>query len=326
MAEMKMMPEEDRKREINVLFLGGAKRVSFGRKLIEAGRRMGIEVRIFSSELNAEVPIASIGTVVIGHRWDSPDILDHLHHIVKAYKIDLILPFVDGAISVAASYLVNFEDGVTSPVVSAGKAEVLFDKLLSAKAFENAGLSIPATYTGGRPTFPLIAKPRHGSASKGIEIVRTIADFKRISSDSNRYLIQTYYPDREEYTVDCFISKEGEVLCVSPRRRLEVTGGEVSRTVTVDDKDLIEASYEAIARLELSGAVTLQYLRDLSTGDLKLMEINPRLGGGVVCSIHAGADIPTMILREVTGEAQEKCEPQAGVMICRYFDEVVFRQ
>ena len=29
------------KKRINILFLGGAKRVSFGRKLIEAGNRMG---------------------------------------------------------------------------------------------------------------------------------------------------------------------------------------------------------------------------------------------------------------------------------------------
>ncbi len=310
--------------ELNVLFLGGAKRVSFGRMLIKAGRDLGINVNIFSSELVSEVPIASIGTVILGRRWDAPDILDHLNHLVKAYKIGLILPFVDGAISVAASYLVNFNDGVKSPVVTAGKAEILFDKVLSAKAFDAAGLNIPPTYTSGRPNFPLIAKPRHGSASKGIQVISTVTDFKRISVDSHKYLIQAYYPEREEYTVDCYISQNGDVMCVSPRRRLEVTGGEVSRTVTIGDRDVVDSSLLAISRLELRGAVTLQYLRDMTTGELKLMEINPRLGGGVVCSVHAGADIPGLILREALGLPMEPTTPKAGVMICRYFDEVVF--
>lgn len=56
-----------------------------------------------------------------------------------------------------------------------------------------------------------------------------------------------------------------------------------------------------------------------------LMEINPRLGGGVVCSVHAGADIPSMILKEAVGLPIEAvANIKAGTMICRYFEEAVF--
>ena len=99
----------------------------------------------------------------------------------------------------------------------------------------------------------------------------------------------------------------------------------MSRTVTVADGDIRDAAREAIDRLGLRGAVTLQYLRDTESGRLMLMEINPRLGGGVVCSIHAGADIPTMILTEACGEPYKgEREAKSGVMICRYFEEAVF--
>lgn len=312
------------KSSLNVLFLGGAKRVSFGNKLIAAGQRLGIDVKIYSYELEPEVPIALIGGVIIGRRWNAPDVLDHLHQVVGAYKIDVLLPFVDGAISIAGAYIATYGD-VWSPVVSSGKADTLFDKVLSAREFEAAGLDIPATYTGGRPVFPLIAKPRRGSASKGIEIIEGINEFKKISKIADEYLIQTYYPEREEYTVDCYISHRGEILCISPRRRLEVVGGEVARTVTVDYPELIKASEGAIVKLGLRGAITLQYLRDLQTDRLMLMEINPRLGGGVVCSIHAGADIPGMILAEAIGRVAEKADQvRPGTMICRYFEEAVF--
>lgn len=311
-------------KRLNILFLGGAKRVSFGRMLIDAGSRMGLDVKIFSYELTSEVPIASIGGIILGRKWNSPDILEHLHQVVKAYRINLILPFVDGAVSIAASYLANFDDGVKSPVINAGKAEILFDKISSAKAFENAGLRIPPTYTGGHPAFPLIAKPRRGSASKGIRVIETVNDFKQLSRQADQYLIQAYYPNREEFTVDCYISQKGEPLCVSPRKRLEVVGGEVSRTQTVDDPEIVEASLMTIDRLDLRGAVTIQFLRNLDDGSLLLMEINPRLGGGVVCSVHAGADIPGLIIKEVLELPLEKQLPKAGVLICRYFEEVVF--
>lgn len=311
-------------KNLNVLFLGGAKRVSFGRKLIEAGERMGLSVRIYSYELDADVPISLIGGVILGRKWGTPDVLEHLHQVVAAYKIDVLLPFVDGAISIAGAYIATYGD-VWAPVVHPGKAEKLFDKVLSAREFEAAGLDIPATYNGGRPVFPLIAKPRRGSASKGIEVIEGINEFRRITKNAEDYLIQTYYPDREEFTVDCYISRRGEILCISPRKRLEVVGGEVSRTVTVDSTVIRRASKEAIVRLGLRGAVTLQYLRDKNSDRLMLMEINPRLGGGVVCSIHAGADIPSMILSEAIGITPEPAtDIKAGTLICRYFEEAVF--
>lgn len=65
-----------------------------------------------------------------------------------------------------------------------------------------------------------------------------------------------------------------------PRKRLEVVGGEVSRTVTLRDDRIMELSRKVIERLHLRGAVTLQFLRDITTDRMLLMEINPRLGGG----------------------------------------------
>ena len=72
------------------------------------------------------------------------------------------------------------------------------------------------------------------------------------------------------------------------------------------------------------GAVTVQMMRDLDTNRLMLMEINPRMGGGAVCSVAAGADIPSLILREVLDLPPVEQHWQAGVQIARYLDEVVF--
>lgn len=311
-------------KRLNILFLGGAKRVSIGRKIIEAGEKMGVDVRIYSYELSRLVPIAAIGEVIVGLKWSDSGLLEHLHSVVEEYRIDILVPFVDAAVGVAGVYTSKYNDA-WAPVVDPAMAEVLFDKVSSASAFEEAELDIPETYKGGRPVFPLIAKPRHGSASKGLIVINDIPEFRRIDKVRDEYILQRYYPERQEYTVDCYINRNGEALCVSPRERLEVVNGEVSRTVTVDSPDVRDASLEAISRLKLTGAVTIQYLRDRSTGRLMLMEINPRLGGGVVCSVHAGADIPRLILEEALGiETEPIKEIKPDTLICRYFEETVF--
>ena len=119
--------------------------------------------------------------------------------------------------------------------------------------------------------------------------------------------------------------RSGEIKTISPRKRVEVVGGEASRTVTVAREDVSALAEEVLRKTGLRGAVTVQIIEDLDTGRLMLMEVNPRLGGGVVCSVHAGADIPAMIVAETLGKEAQKAVAEPGVEIARYMQEVVFR-
>lgn len=317
------MEEKTQKKNINILFLGGAKRVSFARKIIASAERIGLNVSIFSYELTLDAPIAAVGKVVVGLRWADPKILENLHATVARFGIDIIIPFVDPAIGVASRYADKYGD-VWAPVVKSQLAEALFDKKESAALYASLNLPIPPTYNGGRPQFPLIGKPRHGSASRGLIIVNSVPDFRRVLKMDD-YMMQSYIEKRKEYTVDAYVTRYGHILCVSPRLRVEVLGGEVTRTVTVDDPRLVELATHCISALKLRGIVTLQFIKDTTTGDLMLMEVNPRPGGGIVCSIHAGADIPRMMLEEYLGLQPKPVEEiKPGVLICRYFDETVF--
>ena len=90
------------RRNINILFLGGAKRVSMAEQLIKAGAGFGIEVKIFSHELSPCEPIASIGTIITGSKYLSPEIDTELDEIIANHDIHILLPFIDPAIEVAA--------------------------------------------------------------------------------------------------------------------------------------------------------------------------------------------------------------------------------
>lgn len=305
---------------IGILMLGGAKRVSMARHIDRAARSMGLQARLYSYELSAMVPVAAVATVVPGLRWSDPEVINDLHAVVTREDIDVMIPFVDGAVEVVARY--PFAD-CHAPVCSPALAAMMFDKSVAAELFARERIPIPRTYTRGIPRFPLIAKPRRGSASKGIKILRTTADFRAI--DPSEYLIQEYIESRREFTVDCFVSRTGNILATVPRERLETAGGEVTRTVTTDRDDIIGMSRDTLRRLGLTGAVTLQFLQDTRTNRLMLMEINPRLGGGAVCSVAAGAPLPLYILQEAVGiDPGPAAVWRPGTLVARYLDEVVF--
>lgn len=314
------------RRTINILFLGGAKRVSMARLFKKAASAAGMEASIFSYEIDRCVPIACEAMVIEGSRWSNPDILSRLDATVDRHGIDIIIPFVDGAVAVAAAYAAYRPGKVFVPTGLAETAELMFDKILAAKAFEEADLPIPHTYRRGDPSMRLIAKPRHGSASKGIVNITSLDDLDSILLRADDYLIQERIDNREELTVDCYVSvRTGKPMVISPRRRNATVGGEVSDTVTVDFPEAIELTERLLSSLDLRGAVTVQLIVDLDRpGRLLVMEVNPRLGGGAVCSVIAGGDIPALILAEATGEELAPRHARPGVRICRYQQEVVF--
>lgn len=309
--------------KLTVLMLGGARRVSMAELLIRSGQRLGYDVRIVSYELQEQVPIAQVGKVVTGLRWTDPGVVDDIIRVVTEYEVRIILPFVDGAIAVASRCKERLPD-VFVPVSDPEIADRMFDKIEAAEAFRLAGIPIPRTYSVISAEMPVIAKPRFGSASRGIFVFNDIEDLMHLKNLSD-YLLQEYIADRKEYTVDCYVDSNGEVLATVPRERLEIMGGEVTRTVTCRIPELRDMSLDVIRKFNLRGPVTLQFLYDCASGRYLLMEVNPRLGGGVVCSIYAGAPIADYILKEALGCELAPCDDWADhTLMARYLKETIF--
>lgn len=311
-------------RQINILMLGGAKRVSVATKIALMGYRLGISVELFSWELEKAVPIASLAEVIIGCRWNDPQVLEKLHETVVEKKIDMIIPFVDGAIGVAVRYRDRYND-VWVPAGSIESVENMFDKITAARIFEQNSLPIPKTYNVTDYRLPLIAKPRRGSASSGIIVVEDDDRMTHLAPYADDYILQEYIADSDEITVDCYVALSGKPIAIVPRRRIEIVGGEVTRTITVSSPEIVELSATVLKKLDLRGTVTLQFIIDKTDGRIMLMEVNPRLGGGVVCSMHAGANIPEFILTDFDGGELSPCTDWvAGMEIVRYPQEIAF--
>lgn len=291
--------------------------------LKRSGERLGFDIKIVSYELDTQVPIASVGKVVTGMKWSDPAVVDDILRVVIEYEVKIILPFVDGSISVAARCKEKMPS-LFVPVSDPETAALMFDKISAAKAFAKENIPIPTTYKIIDAEMPVIAKPRFGSASRGIQVFHEIDDLMHLHNISD-YLLQEFIEEKKEYTVDCYVSQSGDILVTVPRERLEIMGGEVTRTVTTKIPQLEKMSAEIIEKFSLRGPVTLQFLYDIKRNRFLLMEVNPRLGGGVICSIYAGAPIPDLILSEALGIPVRPCTDWAdNTLMARYQKETIF--
>lgn len=309
--------------KLTVLLLGGARRVSLAELLKRSGQRIGYQVDIVSYDLSEEIPISLIGKVVKGLKWNDPKVVDDIVRVVREYDVNVILPFVNGAIEIASICRDRLPD-VFVPVSDFETATLLFDKAEAAKVFKEAGLPIPMTYSVLSAQMPAIAKPRKGGSSRGIHIFNDIDDLMHLP-DLKNYLVQEYISNMKEYTIDCYIDRKGRILVTVPRERIETMGGESTRTKTCRNETLEELSRTVIEKFSLRGPVTLQFIHDLDADRYLLMEVNPRLAGGVICSIYAGAPITDYIIDEALGVEPAPCNDWAsGTLMARYFKEAIF--
>ncbi|MDE5421907.1 ATP-grasp domain-containing protein [Ancylomarina sp. DW003] len=308
-------------RTLNILFLGGAKRVSLAECFINAGKELDLNINIFSYELNENCPISFVGEVIIGEMWNSPKLIDHLKQTISQKEIDIVLPFVDPATIVAANLKEELGECVFVPVGSPQFVDSFFNKKRTTEWCETVCIPFPK-FDG---TFPAIVKPVNGSASKGIEIIYSKEEFDSSSKKLNDYVVQRFIRGKE-YTVDCYVSvNNNKLICSVPRERLEMQGGESIKSITIKDFKIIDFVHDIIKKSGLIGPITVQLLWDENSGDLYFMEINPRFGGAVVTSIGAGANIPLYLLKDylnIEQSYQENWEDKT-LMIRRFTEYFV---
>lgn len=310
-------------KRINILFLGGAKRVSLANHFINTGEKMDIDVHIFSYELSRRVPISSVGIVIEGKKWKDTDLHQHLDNVIRDYQIDIVLPFVDPAIQVAA-VCKERNPNVFIPISDIDLCMTMFNKIESQEWFLSHGFPVPESYNINGIRYPAIFKPSTGSASKGIFIAKSPSDIPQ-GLNAEDFLIQEYIQNAREYTVDCYVTHLKKIISIVPRIRIETAGGEVVQSETIRNDSIEALSRRILETGDFHGPITIQFIENIDTNKVYIMEINPRLGGGVVTSIAAGANTPQFILEECCGIEPEKVENwRERTLISRYFQEVVF--
>ena len=119
-------------------------------------------------------------------------------------------------------------------------------------------------------------------------------------------LVMQYLPGPER-SVDC-LARSGELLQAVVRRKEE--GGQVLE----DNPDLVATVRRITERFRLSNLFNVQF-RDAG-GKTYLLEINPRMSGGLPFACRSGFAFPTWALRVASGScARDWPPPQTGLWV-----------
>ena len=225
-----------------------------------------------------------------------PLIIPTLQRIIRERKIDAIYPTMDSVIcelkrneSILGCKVVSSPYDVTALCLSKRRT---YERL-------NGIVDVPSLYDKDNiPQYPVFVKPDVGYGAIGAKIINDSVELESAIKDRNDMLILENLPG-EEYTVDCFTSREGHLIYASARQRNRVKSGISVNTVFVENQTEFLAFAEKInSEISFRGAWFFQVKRR-ANGELCLMEIASRFGGSSLLSKSIGVNLPQLSLFDV---------------------------
>jgi carbamoyl-phosphate synthase large subunit len=290
---------------------------------IKSLKMVNYPVKIISSDTN---PISAGFYLSDAHEVlpevENQSYTTRLFEIISKHNIGILMPSSGYDIYNFSRNKGNLLDrGAVAVVSDEDVMEKCRDKM---ETFTFLSQKFASPYTTVDPNkiieFPLIAKPRFGKGSKGVVKIDNDDDLKYVQSKNDNLIFQEYLPGTE-YTIDVLSDLEGEPIIAVPRIRLQTKAG-ISTIGKIVKDDSISETCKSIAKyLKIIGPCCIQ-MKETKDGILKVVEVNPRLGGGTIFTALAGANFPSMILDMVKGK---KVEPPviSEITVVRYFEEIV---
>ncbi|MCD1261478.1 ATP-grasp domain-containing protein [Paenibacillus athensensis] len=113
--------------------------------------------------------------------------------------------------------------------------------------------------------------------------------------------------DGYEYSIDCLASPEGHLIAAVPRRK---AGGRLRLLENVPELLDIAAKVAAAYRIPYNYNIQMKY----ANGVPKLLEINPRMSGGLHVSCLSGVNFPYLAVRMALGLEVPAVRPKFGIL------------
>ena len=175
---------------------------------------------------------------------------DKLLDLCRKNKIDMVVPLIDPELEVLASQYDKFRSNGVMVVVSPAKTiEIAFDKYQTYLHAKKAGIEVPETVTAieealkliasGKLSWPVIVKPRKGSASICVNSCGNENELRLAFQNCPEPVIQEFVPG-DEYGYDIFCDIDFKPISVFCKLKLAMRAGETDKAVSVNDKKLID--------------------------------------------------------------------------------------
>jgi len=315
-------------KDIRILFLAPNWRVSLLRSFKKSTAINTFMVGADSDSHSAALNVVDRSYVV--PKFSESKCVEKIQAICDKENIHAILPVTNKAIVFMDKNRAKFDRGdLLSYLADHNLIQICNDKRRLAEFFKQNNFASPILIDSKKPFpgFPLFTKDPCGEASvspegKNCFKIEDQVELDFYSKKFPNHIFQRFVQGRE-FSIDWFSNKKGVPIVVVPRERLVTRAGEVMVSRIELVPEIIESVERLGAKLQLSGPANFQgFLKE--TGEFLFTDVNLRFGSGVLHTIHAGANIPEMMLQEIAGKM---IETKSGFVIngstmSRYHDAI----
>ncbi|WP_323788845.1 ATP-grasp domain-containing protein [Psychroserpens sp.] len=310
---------------LNLLFTCAGRRNYLINYFKEAIKGQG---KIFTADMSTSAPamVDADVAIVVPSIYDATYITA-LKAIVKTHHIDAIISLNDLELPILSKHKNELETTGVKVIISSEKViDIAFDKVKTFNFISEIGLKTPQTYTSlqkakeeiynGTLKFPLVVKPRWGSASIGIDFPETEEELdlafrlqhiklkKSILNTAsehdldNAILIQEKM-NGKEYGMDIVNDFEGNYYGTFVREKVNMRSGETDKAVSIIDKRFDDIGKTISKHLKHVGSLDCDVF--IANNQLFVLELNPRFGGGYPFSHEAGIDTTAIYIEWLKG-------------------------
>lgn len=304
------------------------------------------EGRVFATDMQLTAPALVDADVAIQvPAIYSHDYIPSLLKIVKNNKIDCVISLNDLELPILSENKKQIEALGAKVVVADKEAiKIAFDKWETVKFLESNGLKSPKTFIDfekaktaielGKLKFPLVIKPRWGSASIGIDFpedmeelelaykLQTIRLKRTILGEASKedidhaILIQEKIPGKE-YGMDVLNDFEGNYVGTFVRQKLQMRSGETDKAISVIDQRFEKIGKTIGENLKHIGNLDCDVFEH--NGELYVLELNPRFGGGYPFSHEAGNNTAAIYIEWLKGNKyiSQHSDYKEGIMFSK---------
>ncbi|MCH8492475.1 MAG: ATP-grasp domain-containing protein [Idiomarina sp.] len=302
--------------------------------------------KVFAADMSASAPalIDADESLLVPSIY-SEDYISEIASIVKEHKINAIISLNDLELPLLAEAKKELESlGATIIVADALVIDIAFDKWKTVEFLRKLGLKTPQTYLTlrealeaidtGELKFPLVVKPRWGSASIGIDFpedrrelklayeLQTIRLKRTILAKASEVdieraiLIQEKLPGKE-YGMDVLNDLNGKYFGTYVREKLTMRSGETDKAISVVENRFQELGERLGSALKHVGNMDCDVFE--KNGELYVLELNPRFGGGYPFSHEAGINAAAIYIEWLKGNSDVSLfdNYKAGIMFSK---------
>lgn len=311
---------------INVLVTGTGGGV--GQSIFKSLKLSNIPTRITTADMNPlGVGIYRGNKGYVVPEATNPAFTDEIINICNDEDIKIIFIGSDPELPVFAANKSKIESATGAKVVISSSEQIRIgnDKWETFLFLKNNGLpypesALPENYNDliEKTGFPVIIKPRGGSASKDVYIVKNQEELDVFLKRVSNPIIQEYLmPDDEEYTSGAMMF-DGKISGILTMKR-EIKGGNTYRGI-INSFDEVRNAVEKVARKFNPFGPSNFQMRLTERGPVTF-EINPRFSGTTGMRAFFGFNEPEAVINHILFHKNEQMHHTNGIVL-RYMDEI----